>query len=257
VSPSSGNIGDTFTWATSGVSGGNGTYTYSWSGTDGLSGTTASVQKAYAASGTKTGSVTITSGADSQTFTCTNSVTGGNSVTVNSAPAAPTATLSADDLTVDYGQSTILRWNSSNATSCVGNGFTAGPTSGSRTVGPLTVNPTSFGVTCTGPGGSATANVSITVLLPNAFIRAEPGRVLSGNPSTISWGANLVNSCTVTGPSGTIASGPSDVNRSFTTGSPKTYTITAQSTYTIHCLTNGNPADGSVTVNVGADFDEF
>jgi hypothetical protein len=42
-------------------SGGNGTYTYVWTGTDGLSGTTPTVTKTYNTIGTKTASVTVTS----------------------------------------------------------------------------------------------------------------------------------------------------------------------------------------------------
>jgi hypothetical protein len=40
---------------------GNGTYTYTWSGTDGLTGTAASVNKTYTSVGTKTASLVVTS----------------------------------------------------------------------------------------------------------------------------------------------------------------------------------------------------
>lgn len=70
VSPTSGYTGDTFTWTVSGVSGGDRSYTYSWNGNDGPTGTTASVAKTYATVGIKTASTTITSAGVSQTFTC-------------------------------------------------------------------------------------------------------------------------------------------------------------------------------------------
>ncbi|MDO8589757.1 MAG: CARDB domain-containing protein [bacterium] len=47
---------------------------FSWSGTNGLSGTTASVSKSYSTTGVKTGNVTVTSGSQSVTGVCDNSV---------------------------------------------------------------------------------------------------------------------------------------------------------------------------------------
>ena len=62
-------LNQTVMWAafTLGGVGGN---TYSWTGTDGLSGITASVQKAYAAPGIKTATVTVTSGIEQKNATC-------------------------------------------------------------------------------------------------------------------------------------------------------------------------------------------
>ncbi len=47
-----------------------GTYTYSWTGTDGLTGNTASVPKTYTSAGVKTASVTVTSTTPPATATC-------------------------------------------------------------------------------------------------------------------------------------------------------------------------------------------
>jgi len=52
------------------VSGGVGDYSYSWSGTDGLSGTSSSVSKSYATAGTKTATLTVTAGAETKTANC-------------------------------------------------------------------------------------------------------------------------------------------------------------------------------------------
>jgi hypothetical protein len=70
---SSVNTGNTATW-TSSVSGGNGVYSYSWSGTDGLIGSSASVAMPYYSSGIKTASVTVYSNGQSQTAYCSGSV---------------------------------------------------------------------------------------------------------------------------------------------------------------------------------------
>lgn len=69
VSPATASIGETVQWSSS-ASGGAGTYTYSWSGNEGLTGTTGTLAKAYGSAGTKLGTVTVTSGPQSVTKTC-------------------------------------------------------------------------------------------------------------------------------------------------------------------------------------------
>lgn len=69
VNPSSVNVGDYVNWNAS-ASGGSGNYTYSWSGTDGFNSNFSSISRTYSTAGTKTGTVTITSGAQSITRTC-------------------------------------------------------------------------------------------------------------------------------------------------------------------------------------------
>ncbi len=77
VSCSAGQIvvstGDSVNWVAN-VSGGNGYYTYSWSGDEGLSGYGSSVYKNYYNTGNKFASVTVTSGSQTLTRACNNSV---------------------------------------------------------------------------------------------------------------------------------------------------------------------------------------
>ena len=83
ASPASINTGGSSTWTAS-AGGGTGSYTYLWTGTDSLTGTTTSVIKTYSTAGTKTASVTVTSGGQTSTVNCTNSVTvNGQSCTSN------------------------------------------------------------------------------------------------------------------------------------------------------------------------------
>ncbi|MCX6718923.1 MAG: hypothetical protein NTZ38_00920, partial [Candidatus Taylorbacteria bacterium] len=74
------------------VSGGNGSYSYSWTGTDGLYGyNSSSVSKYYYTSGYKYATVTVTSGSQSVTQSCSNGIQiydiqyyyGGNQQTYN------------------------------------------------------------------------------------------------------------------------------------------------------------------------------
>jgi hypothetical protein len=66
-------VGSQIGWLSS-VSGGNGAYSYSWTGTDGLSGSSNSVQKTYSSTGIKTASLTVSSNNQSATANCVGSV---------------------------------------------------------------------------------------------------------------------------------------------------------------------------------------
>lgn len=73
VNPSSVNVGGALNWSAT-ATGGTGAYTYFWEGTDGLYGSSAAVSRTYNSAGPKTGKVTISSGADSISYTCNASV---------------------------------------------------------------------------------------------------------------------------------------------------------------------------------------
>jgi len=76
ANPSSTSIGNIIVWS-SVVSGGTGSYTYSWSGTDSLSGASSSVSQTCSSAGTKNASVTVTSGTNTVVANCSATVTGG------------------------------------------------------------------------------------------------------------------------------------------------------------------------------------
>ncbi len=73
VNSSSVPAGSSITWAAN-ASGGNGMYSYSWTGTDGLSGGNQSISMVYGTPGIKTASVTVYSGGQSMTANCSGSV---------------------------------------------------------------------------------------------------------------------------------------------------------------------------------------
>ncbi len=271
VSPSTGNINDTYTWSST-VSGGIAPYSYSWA----LTGATpspppnsSSVNARYATPGTYSGSLVVTDsvGGTSGSISCTNG-SGGNTITVT--PPPPTcSTLSASPNSVLFGQSTTLTWSCQDATYCTevlnSDGFSTDPldrVSGSDSATPSSPGTVTYGMRCTGQGGSQDFLFPpIEVRVPIATISADPTRVASGSTSTITWSATDVISCSVTGPSGTgwaNVTGPA-IGGSFSTGSPKTPTITKQSTYTITCQTTTSPStvSDSVIVNILPEFEEF
>lgn len=102
ASPSSVQVGGIINWISSAL-GGTGLYTYSWSGTDSLSGSASSVSKSYSSVGTKNATVTVTSGSDTASADC--------SAQVTSAPVALTVSCLASPSSVQVGGT--INWSSS------------------------------------------------------------------------------------------------------------------------------------------------
>jgi hypothetical protein len=160
----------------------NGSSTLSWSSTDA---TSCTASGAWSGSRATSGSQTRSSLIATSTFILTCTGAGGSasrSVTVSVAPPPlPTVTLSANPTTVNMNGSSTLNWSSSNATSCTASGAWSGakPVSGSQNVGPLTQDST-FSLSCTGPGGTTTRPVTVTVQGANGT-------------ADLSWTAPLTN----------------------------------------------------------------
>jgi hypothetical protein len=84
----------------------------------------------------------------------------------NSPPPSPTptVTLSANPTSITSGSSSVLAWNSTNATTCTASGGWSGTkaVSGSQSTGNLTAN-TTFSLTCTGSGSSTSQSATVVV----------------------------------------------------------------------------------------------
>lgn len=176
------------------------------------------------------GSMTATYSAAStgQTITraCTNSV----NVTAN----APTATLSANPVSIIAGQSSTLTWSSTNAGQCTSPDFTVpgNAISGTATVSPAATK--TYTITCTGAGGSANSSATVTVTpVLSASCAVSPASVTMGSSAT--WTA------TPTGGNGVYA---------YTWGGGDGLSgSTAQVSHTYN--TPGGPYTGNVTVTSG------
>ena len=92
---------------------------------------------------------------------------------------APTISFSASPASVNYNSASTLSWSSSNANSCTASGSWSGskPINGNESTGNITSSKV-YTLTCTGPGGSISKNVNVTV------INDPP--VVSGSPSVTS-----------------------------------------------------------------------
>jgi peptidoglycan-associated lipoprotein len=80
--------------------------------------------------------------------------------------APPTASITADPIAIDLGQSVVLNWRTQNANVVTIDGIGQVNANGTQTVSPATS--TSFHLVAKGDGGSTEANVRVTVNVPVA-----------------------------------------------------------------------------------------
>jgi hypothetical protein len=163
--------------------------------------------------------------------------------TSNSSPA-PTASLTSDPTVIDLGDSSTLVWQSADADSCTGVGFSTGGSAN----GSVMVSPTadaSYSVSCTGEGGTANASATVSVnqppspTAPTASLTADPTVIDLGDSSALAWQSTDADSCTGVG---------------FSTGGGAngsvTVSPTADASYSVSCTGEGGTASASATVSV-------
>ena len=224
------------------VNGANTTLT--WSSAD-AAGCTAS----GAWSGAKATSGSQSSGAltSSASFTLSCSGAGGTAsqtATVTVRSPSPAVTLSANPASVSKGANSTLTWSSSNATSCTGSNGWSGAlaTNGSKSVGPVNAA-TTYKISCTGPGGSATQGTTVGVIapMPTVSLSVSPSTVVSGSSAQLTWSSTDATSCSASGSwSGAKA----------TSGTESTSALSAAATYVLSCTGAGGTAKQSVSATV-------
>jgi hypothetical protein len=151
------------------------------------------------------------------------------------------------------GDPVTITWSCVNDPSASGLNFsTGGDPSGQIVVNPFTT--TTYGLSC--PTGGFSSR-TVTVREPITDITAAPRIILPNDTSTVSWFAEGVNSCVVTGTdgfsdsSGDISGGAS-WSRNYVAGP-----LGGQTTYTLTCQTTIQTLVKSVTININPDFEEF
>ncbi len=165
-----------------------------------------------------------------------------DSVTVTVNTPAPTVTLSAssDSVVEGYPVPVTLSWTSENATSAsIDNGVGPVDPTGEEGVSPVIT--TTYTITVSGPGGTASDSVTVNVLpLPTVDITATPTNVSQEGSTTLSWTSSNADTLILSpGDLSVPVNGTYDDDPVVTT----TYTITATNAY-------GSRKD-SVTVMVG------
>ena len=229
--PASVAVGETTTLKWSALHAETCTASGGWSGTQPISGTLSTTPL------TATTSYTITCSGAGGTASQSRQVV----VTHQSAPAI---TLTASPTTISSLGSSTLTWKATNATNCLASDGWHGAvaTSGTWSTGQLS-NKTDYVLTCTGPGGSATQSVtvSVTAMPVVVTLQASPSTVNSGAPSSLTWTSQNATQCAASGAwSGTKNAG----------GSQSTGPLTASSTFTLTCTGFGGSATQSATVTV-------
>ncbi len=191
------------------------------------------------------GSIQV-SPAETTTYKITASGEGGTateSVTVaTEGLPLPTVTLSADQATINPGDSTIIRWTSTHADYCI-----IGPCVNSqKPTGTVQVWPnqtTNYCITVYGAGGTAAANITVVVRdypMPTVTFNSDRQTVQPNGTVTLTWSSNYANSCVIEPEIGGVTSyGSIKVAIPET----KTFTITA------YGPGFGRWATSSVTVN--------
>lgn len=232
-----------------------GSSTLSWNSTNATSCTSY-----WTGSTATSGSGVVTPGATTTySITCSNSVgsaTDTATVNVGSVTSRPTVNISADDASVTSGDSTIVRWNSNNADTCVASGGTNGwsgtrSLSGTFYTGSLTSART-YTITCTNDSGSATDSVTVRVSNSggniNVDISADDTSLDYGDSTIIRWDSDNADDCRAS--SGTNGwSGDRNTSGTFRTGS-----LTSDTTYRIRCTNNDGDSDSDlVTVSVNGN----
>lgn len=93
---------------------------------------------------------------------------GGDGAPSTAGPPAPTVTLSLSQPKLSVGSSALITWKSTGATSCTAAGGWVGtkPTSGSEQITPLASGHAIYTITCSGTGGTGSAEVAMTVPFP-------------------------------------------------------------------------------------------
>ena len=240
VSPAAVNSGQsaTLTWSSSYASGC--TASGNWSGVKPVSGT--------ASTGPLTASASFA-------LTCTGSggaATQSVNVTVNSAGALlpPSIALSATPSSIASGGTTTLSWTASNATACTATGGWSGARalSGSEARAGL-VATTTFALTCSGAGGTASQAVTVNVTPANpppaVALSAVPNAIVQGSSATLSWSSTNATGCTAS---------RDWTGAKATQGTQSTGTLTSVRTYSygLSCTGPGGVASRSATVVVSA-----
>ncbi len=161
------------------------------------------------------------------------------SVTVDVTPAMPTAILTVEPATLMLGEVANLHWNTTESTACH-----IDPAIGSVDLnGALNVFPThttTYTLTATGEGGTATAAAMVTVLQPPTVqIDAEPATIPAGDNVMLTWSSTQADTAVITPDIGVVGISGSIIVSPFET-----------TAYTIVAGGPGGSSEAEVTVNV-------
>jgi hypothetical protein len=150
-----------------------------------------------------------------------------DSVTVGVIPAnpPPTVFISADPVVVGRGEATVLSWSSTNAESAaIDQGVGSVGPSGSMSIHPEAT--AVYTITATGPGGTGSATVKVTVIqpVPTVSLTATPENIDLDGVSVLAWTSEHADTVTIAPNIGAVAASG---NLEVAPDTATTFTITA------------------------------
>ncbi|HEX2768519.1 MAG TPA: OmpA family protein [Geobacteraceae bacterium] len=162
------------------------------------------------------------------------------------APVAPACNLAASPTSIMQGQSAKLNWTSQNATECnIQPNIGPVEPQGNRTVSPAAG--TLYTLTCTGEGGKASSDLTISVasvpkpLAPTCDLSVSPASIMQGESAKLNWTSQNATECDIQPGIGPVKpQGAADINPS------------ADTTYNLVCNGAGGKANSSASIMVAA-----
>lgn len=159
----------------------------------------------------------------------------------------PGVTLTANPTSIAVGQSTSLKWSSTNATSCTASGAWSGSqnVSGTATETPKVAGTDTYTLTCSGQGGSGSASATVTVgalPAPTALISVSPSTITLGSSATLQWSSTNATSCEAS--SAWSGTEPTSGTQSVTP------TAAGSDSYEITCTGTGGSASSTAVLTV-------
>jgi len=171
------------------------------------------------------------------TFVCSGIGGSDNKALTVTVVPPPTASLTADAYEVPINGSTMLRWSSTNASSCTLNSVGVA-TGGAQSTGALSSS-TLFTLNCLGLGGNQSKAVTVTpVASPIVTLAADVNPVAENASTTLRWISVNAASCTLNGSSVSIS------------GNANTGTLTAAKLFTVACTGSGGNGSRQLTVDI-------
>ncbi|MFH7320184.1 fibronectin type III domain-containing protein [Desulfurivibrio sp. D14AmB] len=158
----------------------------------------------------------------------------------------PTVFIEAQPATISQGDTATLSWEAANAhTVSIDHGIGEVEITGSLLVSPAET--TTYTISASGPGGSASDSVKITVEPlpvepPTVFIEAQPATIDQGDTATLSWEATNAHTVSIDHGIGEV-----EITGSLLVSPAET------TTYTISASGPGGSASDSVTIILASD----
>ncbi|MBW2291984.1 MAG: hypothetical protein JRG94_06690, partial [Deltaproteobacteria bacterium] len=170
---------------------------------------------------------------------------GGDDDKKDDGPDKPSVDLTAAPNSVPGGDSTTLTWVVSDADDCTASGgaFVDAKDETGGTEDVVVDADTTFRLECTGPGGTRSDTVDVTVIpVPTVSLTANPESLPTGDSTTLTWVVTNATRCRATG--GVF---PGDKDPA---GGTEDVVVTADTTYRLNCLGAGGAASDTATVTV-------